>query len=37
MTIRELASAAMPDADIDRILDAKVLAGLPLHVLGSSV
>jgi aspartate ammonia-lyase len=37
MTIRELASAAMPDADIDRILDAKVLAGLPLHVLGSTV
>jgi len=29
-TIRELAKTVLPDADIDEILDAKVLAGMAL-------
>jgi aspartate ammonia-lyase len=29
-TIRELAKTILPDADIDAILDAKVLAGMAL-------
>jgi aspartate ammonia-lyase len=36
-TIRELANAAMPDADMDAILDAKALAGLPRHRKGSAI